>query len=377
MSFKQSAIRNPKSAFTLVELLVVITIIGILVALLVPAVINARVAALRTRIAAEVKGVDSNMENFSLEVSGGAYPPNAFVGEYAGASNGTDEARVRDKVVSDFKRFFNKAFPKHREPKELIAGLVGMNSGYQIQTQNSVTGGQNGLGLSPAEAAVFWRQTFSADPRYPLSGEGGPAFFSTESEDLGARKWIGDKPDDSRMGPRTEDGAFDGRFIQYDEPFDRKGDGTVGGPSGRLRINFWQHYPAGSPMPLVYFDASRGMRDINHADMANQFEGYSVYAIKQLQAGATAGGSGFTIGQLRPSNEGKFQVLHAGVDHVWGEKLGPYCYINPVTLQNSPSTDLGSANADLRLYPDGPFTEEAGDTIVNFSDKTTLEFSEP
>ena len=228
--------RRPQSrAFTLIELLVVIGIIGALAALLVVAAAGAMRAAHETAIQTEITNLDQSFTEYTNARSGGSYPPNLMTSQMVvGDSVKAMPDTTKLLVLNNFQRHFKKAFPKHREPDALIAALAGVGP-----SSRNLPGG-----LNPYEAVVFWLGGFSDDPKYPISGPGGPSFPANGSEDFSSRQPIYDFQT-TRLGPRNNSNEFNGRSLRY----------KVKGVE--RRINFWYYTASKRTVPYAYFQARR------------------------------------------------------------------------------------------------------------------------
>jgi prepilin-type N-terminal cleavage/methylation domain-containing protein len=355
-----------RRAFTLVELLVVITIIGILAALITAAGAGALKRARQARIKAEIDQIAMALQTY--KDNAGAYPPNCQ-SDGPGTGNPLNEPQI----LTDVKRALKQAFPRHAESDELVAALVGLNSDGTL-----VASGLRG-GMSAGESLVFWLGGFSSDPKYPISGEGGPSYLASlgNQDPIESRKWI--FPFEvARLQPRNNDNYFDdsatagARYIEYADPR------TPNDPSMRRRINFWQYVPAQSEQPYVYFDTSRHDPQPGLDPPAAASPNPNALHVHAVKMRSDSTGAALPI---QFANRGKFQILHCGIDDEWDdvdsdnelthfEKKMSYHGVEEAMVDDP---DLAES---YLLFPDGPFTGEVADTLTNFSEGT-LEASQP
>jgi prepilin-type N-terminal cleavage/methylation domain-containing protein len=115
--------RKPRGGFTLVELLTVIVIIGLLVAMVSVAVMNARVTAQKAAITAEISQLDIAMTRLASE-HGDAFPP-----DFSSLNSMGGQGEIAAYFSNDVTRYLNKRFPNYR-PKNVdqtIRALYSVN----------------------------------------------------------------------------------------------------------------------------------------------------------------------------------------------------------------------------------------------------------
>ncbi len=343
LSVQRSAFRFPPSAFTLTELLVVITIIGILASLITGAALRAMGRAKQAAITLELQGIDGAVIDLKNELS--VYPPNCIT------PNGATNAQL-NAVGNDLDRFRKKLASRYNEAPMLRDKLIGITTHPGQNLQN---------GISAAEAVVFWFGGFSDDSPFPFSGPCGPSFGDTngvggvtlEDEILENRNWgKGFSFDLGRLGPRDANGQFNGRYIEYEFP--------VGSNTFR-RINFWTYTPQGSEQPMAYFDTSNitpdkrfnGVYNYELRSSANPNDSTApvIFPLRQRLETVPDTVTNPTVDQTKYVNQGKFQLLHCGTDDIWGD-FSVF------------SHDISGTNS--LLYPEGPFIGDIGDTLGNF-----------
>jgi len=143
-----------RTAFTLVEMIVVMAIIGVLAAILIPTLRAAMVRAKVTAIAGDLANLDAALNQFKEKY--GDYPPD-----------------ISDRNV--LSRHVQKAWPRITANEMRIFLAIAYHRG------GNISGPQ--WEIDQAEALVFWLGGFSEDPQHPFTGPGGPLSGGERNQD--------------------------------------------------------------------------------------------------------------------------------------------------------------------------------------------------
>lgn len=298
------AIRH-RQGFTLIELLTVIVIIGILAALLIPAVsiaiTRAKTAAMRT----EVEGLSQAIEAYNTKY--GDYPPDF-----------SDWSLVQ--------RHYRKIFPNIAQTDLLLLLSMCTDNG-SIDPNNF-----NPTRLDRAEALVWSLGGFSSDPERPFTGTGGPIDFFVPMNMASLNFNAMPQP---RMlcqyNTERDNSLFDfdvtklGLLINADAAVNMSNHvmstddpGTVSGQPGDW---FPVYRPSEGSQPYVYFD-SRTYTTLMDTTRDGNLDDYNGFFV--VNGGSISGIRPYASNEPSSSNITKFansktyQIIGPGIDGQFG-----------------------------------------------------------
>jgi prepilin-type N-terminal cleavage/methylation domain-containing protein len=347
-----------RSAFTLVELLVVITIIAILAALGTVGIMKAMDTAKNTRIKMEVDMLDAAMKAFKLEY--GSFPP---CDVRCSSKWPTDSDPTALKYYNlPLRQFLSRAFPRYPHNGPSPTGSTQRDR--LMDDLAAFHGGVDADAFHPTRALVTWLSRLSVDSTQPFLLDGPrKSFFEFDKT-------------------RLIDQSVDPPVVANDFAFTDHPGMIVYVPSG------------GANVPYVYFD-NRAYRISKTSSLqapvffpfgTNNFAVPYVHDMNANKILNVASGESFsdTIPSSGPNgtydatenisdgnsngqldladdtwaNADTFQIISAGQDGLFsGNSL---------------------ANARVRLYPTGGgYDQEDRDNITNFTDRATLEDAIP
>ncbi|GAB5402502.1 MAG: prepilin-type N-terminal cleavage/methylation domain-containing protein [Aureliella sp.] len=352
-----------RGAFTLVELLTVIAIIGVLVGLIVPAVGFALRKVKENAIAMEVMTLSNAFSGYEQEFND--LPP-----------DGTSST-----IVS---RHLLKLFPQmaSSELRLLTTDTFPGTSTLLVNNASVAPGMESPAGvMDPAEAVVFFLGGFSDDPQYPLSGVGGPFFILGQNGQVTsatpAAQRVSVQYNTERTNPLYEFDSGQLTLAQGNLTLSNDEEEILGNPNANDCLPAYR--PRGNSAPYVYFDSRTysvsvpGGLFFSHYT-TSQFGVARPYRSSQRNT-RTAATPANADSYYEYMNPGTFQFVSAGLDDSFGgipftSGGGPVFY----EFASGQSIDFGGypGNAPVEggysRYQDDSGLSTQLDNVTNFSE---------